>query len=364
MSNKDIKNMLLKAASKQEINDNSKSIISKVDTSKVVIAQEKAPRRRLRLAPYSLIGIASAAVMVGIGFAVGSLTAPNSSDAVDPTTEFTDVETMTQFISGSQATEYYNIVNVSTILEDFTYDTVTRDSSSKAMTVEEEASLVNDVDLYMYNLEEMLGLTTQAQPTLIENGNNNYGRKYDVCVKQESNCYHIYFDETITKEENVGETNYKLKSNIEGEIVVAENVYKFTGSRDIKNGASSYSTKIYTNYSEDTSDYFLVNEEFNTDSNQFIYEAYVDDKRVKYIDVEESFDDEGNTEDVYLRKLLNPAGDVASSNMNQVTFAVGSTYYMQGKLKSRGGDYIYVSKTDTAFKYSFKNSGNIYIKEF
>ena len=360
MSNKNIKEMLLKAARDQKINDNSKAIISNVDTSKVIISQKKAPRR-LRFAPYALVGIASAVIMVGIGFAIGS-TATSVNTVDSPAGQFDDFETMTQFITGSQAVEYYNIVNVASILDDFTYDVVTRSTTSKNMTTEEEASLVNDVDLYMYNLEEMLGLTTPSQPVLIENGNNYHNYKNDVCVKLSNDNYHIYFDEEILKEENKGETNYKLKSIITGSILVENNEYQFTGTRDIKNGASIYSTKIYLD-SEDSSDYFLINEEFNTNENEFTYEAYIDDVRVKYIDVEQSLNTDGSTDSVYLRKLLDPSKDVESNNMNQVTFALSDTHYMAGKLKSRNGDYIYVDKNESSYEYSFKNSLNKYIKE-
>ena len=353
MTNKDIKNKLIYLASKQEVSNLNKEIISGVDTSKVIIREEKKPRR-LKVLPYSMAGLLTASLAVAVGIGIGSTFGHNSTNNnVSPV--FDDVSDMKTFIEGSQAQDYKNIINIASVLDDMQYTTAEKSKAGKNMTQSEENALVIDVNSYMPVLEDMFNLVSGvASPSIIENSSNEYNLYYDVIVPTKLNEYHIYFNETKLVEKNLNETNYRLESSINGYVVVGSFEYEFYGTRNINNGTSTYTTRL----NKDEDEYFVISEEFKVNENEFTYEAYQNDTLKKHFEVTENLDDDGNTTSVYFRKVLDTSA--GTFEWNKLTFKKDSTYYLVGNIKSKNSDVLYITYDGSSYTYKFENSLNEY----
>lgn len=331
-----IKAMLLEKANKQTIHDLSDKIISNVDTSKVVIA----PIKESRLGIRNISIISSSVVLCACAVAVMAVTLAND----DSTTPLDNTSTLTRITSDEQvistyAQEAYTLANLALSFNDVSYITPELDTITNYMTVSEEEYLVNDLDAYITNIEAMLGLV-EISYSCYNNYSIEYAYEYMLNITSPYFEYTFYFNDEVTDVKNEDKPNYKVDSNLTGIIVDGNNVYDVVGSKRIENGSQEFNMQINIG-----NNYITVREDFS-DNNYYRYEYYDNnDNLLKYIDIDQKSNeiDFRNAYDKTVIKL---------NNDNSI----------HCKIKSRNSDYLDIVKEDGLYKYTFKNSSNVYIK--
>ncbi|MCR5350065.1 MAG: hypothetical protein K6E20_03635 [Acholeplasmatales bacterium] len=371
----DVKKKLKEAAAKQEIHDLKDSILQSVDTSKVIMAQPKPIRRTLFVSNVLVTaGIATACILLGVG--IGFLAFDNNSNGKEakPTEPFPvviDESSFSEMSSGDSASEAnalfdemiikldfafsqdtYNMVSIAHSFKNISYDEVVLPGEDKHMTVSEETALVNDLNSYIYNLEDMLGICAKTSCTKSTNTNVTYDYEEIMKVVSPYYNYDVYVTETPIEEKNIGETNYKLKSNIEGIIVYDTFSYSYLGNKRFENDKTTFnmSIKLDENTSVD------VEEIYKLDLHEYRY-TYKDNESniLKKIIIKEVIDKETNA----LKKIEYNNGytglTIESDEQKE-----GSIYC---ELKGRDNETLTMTKLDDGtYNYQFKNSGNIYTK--
>lgn len=341
-----VKAKLLNAASKQEIHDNSLEIIKKVDTSKVIVAPEKQRKRRFSFVPLSFVGAACAVIALFTGVALYTVkdkkTTNNSSSLADSTLVIDD-----EFITETYVQEVCTLVNIAQSIETLTYDNVEIDTTSKRLTNSEEQALVNDVNMCVKNIEGMLGDIERINGKVVENKNAAYSYKYDMEISISNFEYHLYYDESIIEEKNVGQDNYKCNAVINGLVVTSTNDYSFTGSKIIKNGVLEYATRLIINENE----YIILNERYSSSENEYTYEYFKNNESLKYIHMEQEMTEDGKTKEIKF-----------NNKWDKTVIKSGQDNYIDIKIKGRDGDYLYIDIVGTTYKYTFKNSEHEFFK--
>ena len=363
LKNNDIKKMLIEASNKQDIHDLNDNIISNVDTSKVVVRTKES--RKLRLLPFSFAGALSVIVAVCIGIGIGSAINHNKIDSISPeeiTVEDITKEMTYEYLTGVYAKEYYNLVNISYALPSLNTTSISK-STSKTLSQDEEKALVASIDMYVLNLDSMFDKANTQTTYYTSNTNTLYDYENDMIVDSSYYNYHVYYTEKILEEKNENGVNYKMNATTSGIIVIDENKYLFTGTEYIKNGKINFTTEIVVNDSETV----LIKETFAQNINEFTYTFKTNDMVTNIIDVVQKMDDSGNTTVVktnhswingtYIDSKTNGESD---DQTIEVDFTLGDTNYIDGKIKSKNGDYIYINKNNNEFNYEFKNSLNKY----
>ena len=347
----DIKSKLKILANKQEIHDLSSRIIDNVDTSRVIIAPER--KRRIFGLYTTLVSAITACTIllfVGVLSAVKN-NSNNESNEMDSDYNFTS-----EAVQEIYNKEFYNIINVANSFEDISYDTVEFDSESKRMTASEERMLVSDIDNYMYNIEDMFGLTwpvTSENTTIEKTALIPYDKL--ITVNGPHHSYQIYYSENIISEKNIGKANYKLNSNYVGLLSVGSIDYEISGNKKIENGKIEFNTKIQS----DEYNYVVVSEVFGTTQNSFRYDYYSEkSSNGRYMTVEQKLYDDGTTKEIQIK--TGSREDTNDLNYENIVLTVSDEYYVNVKIKSRDSDWLYINKNNDGFTYLFKNSKNIY----
>ena len=372
MNNNDIKNMLKAAANKQNIHDLDKEIINKVDTSKVVIAQKK-PTRKLRVFGYSFTGIACASMAVAIGIGVGlsinknnnQAYTPNNDDIDEPLPYVSSGDTI-KYLESVEKQEFYNLVNIANSLETFKNYDVLQKTASKELNEEEEKAIANNINAYVYNIEDMLGILETECKTISNPDKSKYAYDNKLVVsvlkaEEVLQTYTAYYTENIINKKTIKGTDeiYKLDASTEGVIVVGEYEYKFVGTEKISNQKITFTTSIEIEESKSVT----VQETFAEKGNEYKYSFYEADSLKKEVLIVESLDENKEVVEVETNFIwVNGNYDSKSNNENddnkvEVDFILsGET--LVGKFKSKNNNEVTVTESDFEFIYTYKNSTN------
>lgn len=372
MNNNDIKNMLKAAANKQNIHDLDKEIINKVDTSKVVIAQKK-PTRKLRVFGYSFTGIACASMAVAIGIGVGlsinknnnQAYTPNNDDIDEPLPYVSSGDTI-KYLESVEKQEFYNLVNIANSLETFKNYDVLQKTASKELNEEEEKAIANNINAYVYNIEDMLGILETECKTISNPDKSKYAYDNKLVVsvlkaEEVLQTYTAYYTENIINKKTIKGTDeiYKLDASTEGVIVVGEYEYKFVGTEKISNQKITFTTSIEIEESKSVT----VQETFAEKGNEYKYSFYEADSLKKEVLIVESLDENKEVVEVETNFIwVNGNYDSKSNNENddnkvEVDFILSGETLI-GKFKSKNNNEVTVTESDLKFIYNYKNSAN------
>jgi len=366
-----IKNELKNLASKQEIHDLQSNILNKVDTSKVLNDSFVERKRSIKLVPILAGAFALLLVFVlgiSIPFITNSLNSNNpvetkpieTTPITNPITEnvtsndspidFSSYSTeyVDQYFSAMEIQEVHNIINVAGMLQNITYDEVTLDTSAKQkMTVSEETAIVNDLNNYISNIEEMLGMRNSSSPSKEKIDENGYSNKINVSSLPLD--YVIYYNEQIIEEKNINEINYKSNSSIQGVIKCGEKSYKFNGTFRLTKTAFEYETRVELTSNK----YVIVKEQFKSSENIFKYSFFdknINSDSIKDIIVDQKLNEDGTTREI----------DFQNSYTKLASIKADNTGYISCKIKGRDGDSISITKKVNQYIYTFNNSNNNY----
>lgn len=360
---KNIKQMLKKMSDEQEIHDIQDNILKNVDMNKVRHETYVKPVHPRRFILISNIASAFAAAMLVVLIVLIIRSNDNNEkpfgneNTVENGNNNSEFESnymvFNQYLQKMVKQEAYNIINIVPTIGNISHREVTLNTESKAMTDSEMDEIVDDLNSQIYNVEEMLGITSilcesGVNPYYGVNGNqfSNYENK--ISVSGPLNPYHLYFTEIGKEDKNIGMSNFKSKSKIEGLIDTGSDTYSFTGNKEYKNSKTTYSTIV------NSGEYMIsVKEVFGTDSNEFTYAFTKNDVAFKSIYIEQKFDDDGNV------RALAFKNQYTSLNVEKKTVTSDSIVF---KIDSRNSDTLTVTKTNTGYKYKFKNSGKEYTK--
>ncbi|MBQ6782711.1 MAG: hypothetical protein IJP63_01735 [Acholeplasmatales bacterium] len=365
---KNVKQMIKKLSDTQDIHDVSNDVLKNVDMNKVrnqVIVKTPEPKRII-LFSNLISAFAAAMLVVLVVVLVNSNSKPENNNPIDnpivdnntgdnntalPEANFEDNLLMfSQYLESMQNQEAYNMINVVPSFGKFTFNEVTL-SDDKKMTDSEMEALASDLNSQIYNIEEMLGLTS-VQCKIEEN--QAYGideskyKDYEnvITVDGPLSSYKLYFNEKNITEKNVGKTNFKSKSNIYGVIDSINSLVSFEGHKEYKNGETTYSTLI------ELEGYTIeVIEVFGKDANEFTYNVYKDSELAKQIYVKQKLDDDRNVRALEFKNQYTTI-NVEKKNVSgdsKVTF----------KVDSRNGETLTVHKTETNYTYKFGNGKEI-----
>ncbi len=356
-----VKDMLKQMSDEQEIHDIQDNILKNVDMNKVrpqVYVKESHPKRFLLLT--NIFSALAAAMVVVLVVLIINLNTPNNQDNLDETNNTVTADDVfennyvvfTTYLEKMLKQEAYNIINIGPSIGNINFnEVVLDDKSNPRMTVSEEEALADDMNSMIYNIEEMLGIAS-IECTKDDNSNNLYPDYENVIsVTGPLSQYKMYFTETSISAKNVGETNFKEKSNITGVLAVNGNSYQFDGQKEYKNSKTTYTTKIkLNNYS------IVVNEVFGKDNNEFTYTFFneSDSSILKTIYIKQIFDDNGNV------KSLKFKNQYTSINIEKKNVSNDSPLVF--KIDSRQSDTLTVTKENNQYKYEFENSSNVYTK--
>lgn len=316
MKNRDIEKMLKEKASKVEIPDLTQKIINNVDTSKVKVFN--APKKsRFNFKPIIYASFATAALVltVVIGLNVKNAKNPSNNDGINtfditPTTTSTTIsDTITDDVITSiddsegdnriqevldsdmkakygeiTSLEAYNIVNVANTFTNVSYTTF--DTKISGVDSEFGNTIIDNLDTYIYNIEDMLGVNeTETIKTI--NDNTLYDYETKILVNSPYYNYFIYYSETLEELKN-NSSGYKIKSNVEGVIVCDTNIYSFTGVKRIKNNEVRYETSIVLDDTKSVS----VLEIFSSQENAFTYKYLSGEEVLKKVNITQNFNKE------------------------------------------------------------------------
>lgn len=356
-----IKNQLIKSANKQEIHDNSKQILSKVDTSRVIVAPA-VTEKKLFSFRFTSLACASFAALVVLGVVGGiglSLNKPhNEISSNDKVIAYSGGELTEQVIYEAASSETYALINVASSFGKVSFDKVECDGNPKRLSATEEKSLAGDLNAFMYNIEYMYGMSSQEA---LESINTNLSIPFDkvVEVSNESNdySYYYYFTEKIVLEQNtMADPTYRRSSTISGLLVFDDNEYDVVGTKDIKNGILTYTTTI--KISSELS--VTIEEEFGKNQNSFEYSFYKNNAWLKDIVLVQKIDLEGKTEAIKFksRNLANTESGTYEESINEIKLVDRA---FRCSVQSRSSEVILIENGKAGHLYTFKNSNNKYV---
>ena len=372
---KNVKQMIKKLSDEQDIHDVSNDVLKNVDMNKVrnqAIVKTPEPKRII-LFSNLISAFAAAMLVVLVVVLVNSNTKPEDNkptgdDIVEPTKENTETNfednylMFTQYLKDMQKQEAYNMINVVPSISNITFNSVTFNTNTKRMSESEMEALVDTVDSQIYNIEEMLGLTSIKCES---STNQYYGidesdyKDYEnvISVTGPLSSYHLYFSEEDVISKNVGKTNFKSNSNIYGLIDSENALVSFKGQKEYKNGKTTYLTKFKVN------DLIIyVEEVFGEKTNEFTYTFYKDNL-VKNIFVKQNFYDDGNIriefKAVYARNVENEDDWSKSTTIVAQTKNIENSNVIEFKVDSRDNDTLTVTRNETYYTYKFGNNDEI-----
>lgn len=340
----DVRQKLIDAANRQQINDLTDNILRNVDTNKV-LRPTPSVKRRFNFVPLIFAGVATCAIVAVVGVSIGIGLSNNKSNngsaennyVVDYTN--TSSETTRRLLNKISTQESYNIINIANSLNDVTFDNQT---IGTGMDAEIEQALVGDFSPYIYNIESMFD--SDKYPivsTVEENKNSLYSFKNDLKVVSPYYEYHLYYDEVITEVKD--EASYKEKSDITGVVVCKDGEFSFTTLKTIKNDTVSYNSKIYVSSTK----YVDVVSTFKYDRCYYTY-TFFDGIDSKDIYIEQKIKEEKTTEIEF--KSRNKTFELTIKNNDDV---------LNCKVKSRDDSFT-VTHENENHVITFKKSGNTY----
>lgn len=371
MKNNEIKFMLKEAANKQEISNLQERILSNVDITKIKEEPKSValPKRKFNFFPLAMAGVATAALVLTLSITIGVMN--NSSNTTNPVNppvvpsepaiigdlEKTKLETFYSIFTINDAPNMINIVNT---FNNISYDVVDGRivDSNKNLKPDMEESIVNDVNPFIQNIEEMLDLTENASSILKANDNQKYDYKNLIEVTNLNYKYYIYYNETLTEEKNTDKSNYKYKADLTGMVVSGNNEYSFTGEKRIKNSKLTYTTNILLSNDEKVSvtEIFAVNDYKIDYSKAFEFRySYQDGENKKDIEITQNFK---NNKTDSVRFIANRG----AINEFKMTITTKDNAYINCSIDGRNSEVLSITNNNGEYTYKFKNSNNEYKK--
>jgi len=313
-----------------------------------------------------IAGVATAVLVLTLSITIGVMNNRGNNPVVpsnpvdpvipqEPVVEYEEISlnTLEKFFSDFTVNDAPNMINIVNTFNNVSFDKPSNVTTG-ALSVEMENTIVNDVNPFIDNIEEMLGYTS-TQSTL--NASNIAGYEYLINVNNNNYIYNIYYNETLTAEKNVDKDNYKYRAELNGIIIVGNNNYSFTGEKRIKNSKLIYTTNISIgqNQTVDVQESFTINKDFTINYNQFEFKYnYHLNNVIKNFRITQRFDSNKNIRDIrFVANETEPCEFKMTIKKNDNGFTAS--------IDSRNDD-LYVSKLANGYEYKFKNSKNIYIK--
>ena len=372
---KDLKSMIKKLSDEQEIHDVSNDVLKNVDMNKVrnqVFVRTTSPKKVILFS--NLVSAFAAAMLVvlvvvlvnsnnkpeenkpidnGIIEPGDNVTGETISDATDETSNIVgSLELNVNILKSFLAQDAYNIINIVPSIGKMNFKEVTLNTESKRMTDSEMEALVDDVHSQIYNIEEMLGLTTvectSDDNQYFEIDESNYADfEKVISVTGPLSKYHLYYTEYDQRGQNIGEANYKSDSNITGMIDTLDATYSFSGSKRFRNNKTTFMTTVQL------SDYTIdVKEVFGVDNNEFTYSFYNNDlELIKEIYIKQKLDDNGDVRALTFNNQYTTI-NIEKKNVNENSPLVF-------KVDSRDNDTLTITKNETNYTYQFGNNKEI-----
>ena len=369
---KDLKSMIKKLSDEQEIHDVSNDVLKNVDMNKAFEAMKAAVEETLLFS--NLVSAFAAAMLVvlvvvlvnsnnkpeenkpidnGIIEPGDNVTGETISDATDETSNIVgSLELNVNILKSFLAQDAYNIINIVPSIGKMNFKEVTLNTESKRMTDSEMEALVDDVHSQIYNIEEMLGLTTvectSDDNQYFEIDESNYADfEKVISVTGPLSKYHLYYTEYDQRGQNIGEANYKSDSNITGMIDTLDATYSFSGSKRFRNNKTTFMTTVQL------SDYTIdVKEVFGVDNNEFTYSFYNNDlELIKEIYIKQKLDDNGDVRELTFNNQYTTI-NIEKKNVNENSPLVF-------KVDSRDNDTLTITKNETNYTYQFGNNKEI-----
>ena len=364
--NKDIKAILKAAANKQEINDLTDKIITSVDTSKIEYSREsiKAPKRIFNFFPLMIAGIATAVLVITLSVSIGIMN-NNNSNTVEPSNPVVPSEPIVEYeeITLNKLESFYaqftvndapNMINIVNTFNNVSF-VKPENVQSGNLSVEMEESVVNDVNIFVHNIEDMLGYLNTSS-TLVASTNQEYNNLIN--VTNNNYTYKIFYNEKLKEEKNVDKSNYKYRAELDGKVVIGNNEYSFTGEKRIKNSKLIYTTNITLAKDKAVSveEIFTINQDFTINYKEFEFRySYKYGEDIKNVRMTQKFGENKTIKEI--RFVANEF----ESNEVKMTIKLQEGYYIKATIDSRKDD-LYITKTDEGYSYKFKNSNNEYKK--
>lgn len=322
--------MLIKAANNQEIHDLSSRVVSKVDTSKVLIEfkENKLYRRKFNYPAFFSSILSLSLIVIMMVFGISNKSSNNNSiDNSDGNILELPVESV---LVNEYVSDVYMMSNIA--LSSFNVDGV--NATSSYLTSEEELEIIDTLKVY---IEDIYNIIYDIKVDYTCDVLDEYN-----CVKMISNgiTMNFYYKEQLLSEKNLG-TTYRSKSSLEGYISYEELglVYMIDGTKEIKNGAVKTVIDVYDE------DNVKVRLERTTSDTKNIYEYSVNGDTIR-LTVKE---DEEEGKYVYYEY-----------NDEDITFRKSDYYILYGKVKSHNSEELYVSYVNNIWRFLFKNSNNKY----
>ena len=367
-----IKMMLKEASNKQDIPDLTERIINSVDTSKIEpqITSVKAPKKKFNFFPLMIAGIATAALVLTMSITIGVMNS-RGNDPVVPTTptvpttpvvptepvvEYEEVtlNTLEKFFSDFTVNDAPNMINIVNTFDNISFDKP-KNVQTGALSVDMEKEIVSDVNLFINNIEDMLGYTDTTS-TLNVSPITDY--KYLINVLNENYIYKIYYNETLLEEKNVDKDNYKYRAELNGKIVIGSKNYSFTGEKRIKNSKLIYTTNIVIsdNQNVDVQESFTINKDFTIKKDQFEFKYnYHSNSNSKNFRITQRFDNNN------LRDIRFVANETEACEF-KMTIKPKDNNGIVATIDSRNDELSIALIEKDYYSYSFKKSGNVYKK--
>ncbi len=357
-----IKTKLIEAANKQPIDDFSAEIISRVDTNKVLNATPTPVRKkRFNFAPVVMFGAAACTLALVVGVSIGlnlnnGNKVNNGNEPADTIHTYSDeVGTVLNKISTQES---YNIINVANTLNVVPVNDI---AIGAGMDDDIEAILVDDFNPYVYDIEAMYNLDDPVVATVSKNNNTAYQFDKDLKVVSPYYEYHLYYNEVITEQKNIGEANYQEKSTLNGVIVCGAYSYIFETKKTIKDSANNAIVDYESTVNVSETRYVEVKSHFKyeltTKKSNYTYTYnYYDGANTKQVYIDQKINDEGNTTEVQFKARKN------AENKYDFDLVVtpNTDNDLNCKIKSRSTDPFVVSKqADNSHNFVF-TSGHIY----
>ena len=381
---KNIKFMLKEAANKQEISNLQEQILNNVDVTKIERQPKSValPKKKFNFFPLLLAGLSTVVLVITLSISIGIMNSSNSNSPITPpsgpgageiptepeepiTYEDINMTTLATFYSTFTKNDAPNMINIVNTFNNISYVKVDgrTTENDKKLKPDMEESIVNDVNPYLYNIEEMLGLATTNVESKA-NTNQNYAFENVIEVTNQNYKYYIYYTEKLTEVKNVDASNYKYKADLTGKVVVGNDEYAFTGEKRIKNSNLIYTTNIVIseNESVEVKETFPIKADFSINygtnsksaKHEFRY-LYTNGENTKAFEIDQ----------VYKNNKIDNVRFTANRNeINEfkMTIAKSKTNYITGDFDGRDKDSVEIAKTTNGYSYTFKNSGNSYNK--
>ena len=278
MNKKDVVKIIKAKADKIEYPDLTDQILSKIDFDNALPLEEKeevilkTPKRKTRLVPLFTL-ISTVLVVVLLLFIPKFIGKGENIDSHDSLFEVTKLKTMIG----------YELYSGASLIDVNSNNAIVNRAKLDKLTNKELADKIQNALV----ASEMLMNKENFDIKLVESDNKNY-KVLMKCSYTDTTgdlvSYDFYYNETTDKDfDDIDQVN----SKIDGMIIIDGNNYQVKGTKEVENNEFELELKFYLN----NKDYFVVEQESETDENEYKYTLFKNDRIVK--EIEHSIEVEG-----------------------------------------------------------------------